>query len=154
MLGYLVRGPLGGFASYHLQYLLGLMRLGHDVYFVEDSDDYPGCYDPHTTDTSTDPTYGLRFAERAFERVGLDERWAYHDAHAQRWCGPCADRIVDICRSADLLLNMGGANPIRPWLMTVPARAFVDLDPVFTQIRHLTDQLARERALQHTLFSP
>ena len=93
VLGYLVRGPLGGFASYHLQYLLGLMRLGHDVYFVEDSDDYPGCYDPDTSDTITDPAYGLRFAERVFEQVGLDHRWAYHDAHAQRWHGPCVDQI-------------------------------------------------------------
>ena len=36
--------------------------------------------------------------------------------------------------------------------MTVPVRVFVDLDPVFTQIRHLTDPLARERAVQHTSF--
>lgn len=46
VLGYIVRGPLGGLVWHHLQYVLGLARLGHDVYFVEDSDDYPGCYDP------------------------------------------------------------------------------------------------------------
>ena len=152
VLGYLVRGPLGGFASYHLQYLLGLLRLGHDVYFVEDSDDYPGCYNPHTTDTTTDPTYGLDFTARTLERVHMGERWAYHDAHSGCWRGPCADRIIDVCRSADLLLNVGGANPIRPWLTDIPARAFIDLDPVFTQVRHLTDQAARARALQHTAF--
>jgi hypothetical protein len=28
----------------------------------------------------------------------------------------------------------------------------VDLDPVFTQVHHLTDRAARERALQHTAF--
>lgn len=152
VLGYLVRGPLGGFASYHMQYLVGLMRLGHDVYFVEDSDDYAECYDPRTTDTTTDPTYGLDFAARTLERVGMGERWAYHDAHSERWRGPCADRIIDVCRSADLLLNVGGANPIRPWLTDIPARAFIDLDPVFTQVRHLTDPAARARALQHTAF--
>jgi hypothetical protein len=152
VLGYLVRGPLGGVASCWLQYLVGLMRLGHDVYFVEDSDDYPECYDPRTTDTGTDPTYGLEFAAQIFKRVGLQERWAYHDAHGSRWCGPCADRILDVCSSTDLLLNVGGANPIRPWLAEIPARAFVDLDPVFTQVRHLTDQAARDRALQHTAF--
>ena len=152
VLGYLVRGPLGGFATYHMQYLAGLLRLGHDVYFVEDSDDYPGCYDPRTTGTTTDPTYGLDFTARSLERVHMGERWAYHDAHSGRWHGPCADRIVDVCDSADLLLNVGGANPIRPWLADIPARAFIDLDPVFTQVRHLTDQAARARALQHTAF--
>ena len=39
VLGYVVRGPLGGLTWHHLQYLLGLRRLGHDVYFFEDSDD-------------------------------------------------------------------------------------------------------------------
>ena len=34
----------------------------------------------------------------------------------------------------------------------VPVRVFIDTDPVFTQIRHLTDPAARERALQHTAF--
>ncbi len=46
ILGYIVRGPLGGLAWHHLQYVLGLSGLGHDVYFIEDSDDYPSCYDP------------------------------------------------------------------------------------------------------------
>jgi hypothetical protein len=152
VLGYLIRGPLGGFASYHLQYLLGLHRLGHDVYFIEDSDDYPGCYDPVTSDTGYDPAYGLRFARRVFDRVGLADRWAYHDAHSRTWLGPCADRVFDTCRRADVVINIGGANPLRPWLMDVPVRVFIDLDPVFTQIRHLTDAAARERALQHTCF--
>jgi hypothetical protein len=43
VLGYIVRGPLGGLAWHHLQYVIGLSKLGHDVYFFEDSDDYPSC---------------------------------------------------------------------------------------------------------------
>ena len=31
VLGYIVSGPLGGLAWHHLQYVLGLARLGHDV---------------------------------------------------------------------------------------------------------------------------
>ena len=46
VLGYIVRGPLGGLAWHHLQYVMGLTLLGYDVYFVEDSNDYPACYDP------------------------------------------------------------------------------------------------------------
>jgi len=152
VLGHIVRGPLGGMAWSHLHYLLGLARLGHDVFFVEDSDDYPSCYDPETDITGTDPTYGLRFATRLFERVGLGDRWAYHDAHTSRWLGPCADRILGLCATADLLLNIGGVNPMRPWLTGVPARALIDQDPAFTQIRHLTDPAARDLAMHHTAF--
>lgn len=152
VLGYIVRGPLGGMAWSDLHYLMGLAHLGHDVYFVEDSDDYPSCYDPIRGITDTDPTYGLEFATRIFERVGLGDRWAYHDAHTSRWFGPCANHILDVCASADLLLNLAGVNPLRPWLMEIPARVFVDKDPAFTQIRHLTDPVARNLAWKHTAF--
>ena len=152
VLGYIVRGPLGGMVWSNVQYLMGLARLGHDVYFVEDSDDYPACYDPVRDLTDADPTYGLRFAARMLERIGFGERWAYHDAHTSRWHGPCAGRVSAICGDADLLLNLCGVNPLRPWFLGIPARALVDEDPAFTQIRHLTDPAARDRALQHTAF--
>jgi len=139
-------------AWHHLQYPLGLTRLGHDAYFVEDSDDYPSCYDPSRDIMGTDPTYGLQFTRRIFEKIGLGNRWAYYDAHTSRWVGPCADRILNLCATADLLINLGGVNPLRPWLIEIPARAFVDLDPVFKQVRHLTDPVARTFALQHTAF--
>ncbi|MDP8930964.1 MAG: hypothetical protein M3O70_20920 [Actinomycetota bacterium] len=154
VLGYIVRGPLGGLAWHHLQYVLGLSRLGHDVYFVEDSGAYPACYDPSRDTTDTDPTYGLRFADRLFGDLGLGDRWAYHDAHTGRWFGPCVDRIPTVCRTADLVLNLSAVNPLTSGLIAVPARALVDTDPVFTQIRHLTDPEARRLAEQHTtLFS-
>lgn len=152
VLGYIVRGPLGGLAWHHLQYVLGLARLGHDVYFVEDSDDYPSCYDPARGVVDTDPGYGLRFTAEVFGRVELGERWAYYDAHTARWLGPSAERIRDIFASADLLLNLSGVNPLRPWALEVPARVLVDTDPVFTQIRHLTDPVARALARAHTTF--
>ncbi len=75
VLGYIVRGPIGGMAWHHLQYVLGLHRLGHDVYFVEDSDDYASCYDPGRGVMDTDPSYGLRFAADAFRQLGCEMNW-------------------------------------------------------------------------------
>jgi hypothetical protein len=152
VLGYVVRGPIGGMAWHHLQYALGLERLGHDVRFVEDSDDYPGCYDPERGVVDENPAYGLRFAAAAFDRVGLPGCWAYHDAHAGRWHGPAAGTVLDWLSRADLLLNVSGVNPLRPWLLGVPRRALIDTDPAFTQVRHLTDPAARARAAAHTAF--
>jgi hypothetical protein len=134
------------------QYLAGLRQLGHDVHFVEDSDDYPSCYDPVRDVTDTDPSYGLAFADQTFRRLDLAEHWAYHDAHRNRWLGPAGLRIRDVLASADLLLDLCGVNPLRPWLLSIPARVLVDEDPAFTQIRHLTNPAAMDRALQHTAF--
>lgn len=150
VLGYIVRGPLGGLAWHHLQYVLGLHRLGHDVLFLEDSDDYPACYDPEAGRTGIDPSYGLRFIARTFRRFDLSDRWAYHDAHAGSWLGPAAGRALDACARADVVLNLSGLNPLRPWLEEVRVRALVDTDPVFTQIRHLTEPDRLDLARRHT----
>ena len=40
LLGYVVRGPVGGMAWHHLNYIRGLADLGHEVLFMEDSDDF------------------------------------------------------------------------------------------------------------------
>ena len=152
VLGYLVRGPLGGIAWHHLQYVAGLAQLGHDVYFIEDSDDYPSCYDPIRNVMDTDPAYGLSFAADAFQRLGLPDRWAYYDGHRGQWSGPATRVAVDVCRTADVVLNLSCVNPLRSWLERVPVRVLVDTDPAFTQVRHLTDAAAHARAAAHNVF--
>ena len=136
----------------YAQYVLGLARLGHDVYFVEDSNDWPACYHPATNTFDCDPAEGLSSAAHTFLSLGIGERWAYYDAHTNRWIGPCAEGILALCESADLLLNVSGwANTIRPWLLQIPVRAFLDTDPGFTQIVHLTDPKALANALLHNV---
>lgn len=152
VMGYIVRGPLGGMTWHHLNYVLGFASLGHDVYFIEDSDDWASCYDPSRQVTDTDPTFGLAYTHDVFTRVGFGDRWAYHDAHRAQWHGPLASRAVQLCRSADLVLNISGINPLRDWIAPIPRRVLIDTDPVFTQIRHLADPAALDRARLHTHF--
>jgi len=152
VLGYLIRGPYGGLAWHHLQYAMGFASLGHEVYFFEDSDDYPGCCNPMTGSIDCDPSYGLRFAAEVFQSVGLGDKWAYYDAHASCWHGPLGTRAKDLATSADIVVNVSGVNPIRSWFENVQIRVFVDTDPAFTQIRHMTDPKAMSLALQHTEF--
>ena len=136
-----------------MQYIKGLTDLGHDAYFVEDSgDDAWLCYDPEKNTQGSDPTYGLAFAKEVFEFGGLEDHWAFYNAHEATWCGPCADRIDRILLSADLLLNLAFANPLRPWQERIPHRALIDTDPAFTQIRHLSNKADRERAQAHSAF--
>ena len=69
-----------------------------------------------------------------------------------RWRGPVEDQVPEICATADLVLNVSAANPLRGPLAEVPVRAFIDTDPVFSQVRILTNPVRRELALQHNRF--
>lgn len=152
VLGYLVRGPLGGLAWHYLQYVLGLQQLGHRVYFLEDSDDYESCYDPDQNMMVTTPNYGIRFAREAFDRLGIGDCWCYYDAHENHWLGPAAPRVHDLVGDADVMINVSGVTRVRHGLDQIPCRALIDTDPAFTQIRHLTDDSAKSEARLHTCF--
>lgn len=154
LLGYVVRGPLAGPTWHHLQYVLGLRDLGHDVWYFEDSTDYPFCYDPSRGVTDGDARYGLAYTARVFDRAGVGDRWAYFDAldSGGRWHGPAAGRVPAICADADLLINVSGVNPMRPWLERIPRRVLIDTDPVFTQVDILQDPAQRRFAESHNLF--
>jgi hypothetical protein len=152
VLGFLIRLPQGGIAWHYLNYVHGLAELGHDVYYIEDSYDRPACCGPDGDGPTTDAGYGLRFAADAFRRLGLADRWAYYDAHTNRWQGPRAGDAVTLCRTADLVVHVSGLNPIRDWLAGVPVRALIDTDPGFTQIRNLTLPEYRRRAEEHNVF--
>lgn len=152
VLGYIVRGPMGGMTWHHLNYVAGLAAMGHDVAFMEIGDDYPSCYDPRTHTLETDPSFGLGYADRVFRRVGLDRHWAYYDAIEMRWRGPLGARAAEFCASAEIVLNVSGVNPIHPWFAKTPHRVLVDTDPAFTQIKHLTAPAAQAAANAHTAF--
>ncbi len=151
VLGYVVRGPLGGMVWSNLHFLMGLRDLGHDVYFLEDSGDLL-CYDPARNVSDRDPSYGLEFARQVFGRIGFADRWAYHDAFTSRWFGPCAETIKDICKNSDVLLNLCNVNPLRDWVMEIPVRVYVDEDPAFTQVRHLRSAQRADESSKHTAF--
>ena len=53
--GYLVRYPLGGNAWAHFQYVLGLSRLGHQVWYLEEAGWDESCYDPEQDVETSDP---------------------------------------------------------------------------------------------------
>jgi hypothetical protein len=109
--GMLAGVPRQGGASWAvLQYILGLRRLGHRVVFAEPVED-PERSAPY-----------LRELVERFElagTVGLDRR-----------------RLLEAADDADVLLNLSGVLADEEILERIPIRAFVDLDPAFTQLWH------------------
>jgi len=106
--------------------------MGHEVLFLEDSEDYNSCYNPETNEITSDPTYGLNFISQVFEKHGLSGQWAYFDAHKNQWFGLSKKYVQDFCNSADVLLNISGINPLRDFKLKIPKRVLIDTDPVFT----------------------
>lgn len=151
--GYVVRCPIGGMTWHYLQYAMGLARMGHDVYFIEVSDDFEQCcYDPVNHLVSSDPTVGIRYTAEVFERAGLGDRWAYHDRWGQGWLGPLGDDAAKHCREADVFVNPSGTCTVGPWFEDIPVRVMIDTDPGFEQVRQITVPARRQLVTEHTHF--
>jgi hypothetical protein len=82
--GYIVGFPLGGMTWHHLNYLLGLAELGHEVWFLEDSGSYSLPYNPVTWKCEDDSTYGRAYLERTLSSYGLPIRYCYYSEFENR----------------------------------------------------------------------
>src|SRR5438045_3136260 len=103
---YAVRCPLGGYFSWVLQWLVGLRRLGHNVYFVEKSGWPNACYDPARNVMSDDCSYGVAALSTLLAEFDLAERWCFVDARGT-YFGLDRNHIEAVFRSTDLFIDMG-----------------------------------------------
>ncbi len=133
--GYIIGYPLGGMTWHHLNYLLGLEELGHEVFFLEDSGSYTIPYNPAIQRCEIDSSFGRAYLERTFAEFGLRARWCYYSEFEDRHYGSTRDQLHDALRSADLLLCVSGVTPVRKNRPRPKRTAVIDTDPVFTQLR-------------------
>src|SRR5687767_9755028 len=131
--GYMVRHPLAGNVLAYFQYVLGLQRLGHEVIYLEDSGWPNSSYDPETGEMGSFPTTGLRVVRDLVARYCPEVPVVYVDLESGRTDGMAWSVLKDRLEAADLLINVGGVCWL-PELMTCRRRAFVDMDPFFTQV--------------------
>lgn len=124
--------PLGGIGWQAVHYVVGLSRLGHDVYYVEDSGAPP--YDPRLRSVAEDCSYSVEFLRRTMERFGLGDRWVYRDAVHDRCHGLARERLEELYREADAVVNVCGASRLREEHLRCPIRIYVQTDPVHDQI--------------------
>jgi hypothetical protein len=72
---------LGGVAWDYIQYVSGLARLGHDVYYFEDTGEWPYNLDGGETDedwVAYDCTANVNYLSNIMSRFGLGDKWAYY----------------------------------------------------------------------------
>jgi len=110
-----------------------LTRLGHDVYYVEDSGAHP--YDPRVKSVVDNASYSVAFLADVMGRFGLADHWGYVDAPTGAHHGLSRERLADLYRDADALFNVCGATRLSEEHLRCPIRVYVETDPVFEQIR-------------------
>ena len=143
------RCPFGGQTWLYLNWLRGLAKLGHDVWYVEDDTVWP--YDPVQQTVTDDCTYAVRHIATCLARVGLEDRWAYRLADRKGACfGISEKRLEELYRSCDALLNVVGATDLREEHLAAPLRVYVECDPVTAELRLANgDSHTREAFANH-----
>src|ERR1044072_5600417 len=104
VMGFMGSMPIAGVIWQHIHYIVGLQRLGHDVYYIEDSARIP--YNPQTFEVTTEFDYTARLLNRLSREFYFRNRWAF-GARYYRGTPAAAlqlKRIRKLCR---------GAHPIR-----------------------------------------
>jgi hypothetical protein len=124
----LVSGMVAGVAHHGgaswsvLQYVLGLRGLGHDVMLAEPVE--PGaleCVDR------------LDYFRAICEEFDLAGRGALIEAGGKRTAGASYEAVRRFAAAADVHLNVAGMLQDEALVSTIPVRAYLDLDPAFTQ---------------------
>lgn len=111
-----------------LQYLLGLDRLGVEAFWVDRLNEIDPIQHHHTLD------YLVRRFDRMAEDFGFAGRYCIVYNGGERHFGLTEAELNRLARDTDLVLNLGGYFPPESALMSARRRAYVDVDPGYTQL--------------------
>ena len=131
--GLIAQYPIGGVTWDYLQYVVGLARLGHAVYYLEDTGLWP--YNPAEKGVSKHCRYNVGYLGAVMSRFGLSDKWAYYFPGESRWYGLTESQVKEVLTSSDLLINVSCSLQHLSGYQIVKRLAYVDTDPVFTQIK-------------------
>jgi len=142
VMGFMGSVPIAGVVWQHIHYIVGLQRLKHEVYYIEDSARIP--YKPTTQTVENDFGYAARTLKTLSDRFAFSDRWAFCARYLPD--APCAGlalpRIRQLYRDADAILNVCGAQELNEDLLQSQRIIYVESDPVVEQVR--VDRGARD----------
>ena len=153
VMGFMGSCPIAGVIWQHVHYIVGLQWLGHDVYYIEDSARLP--YNPETFEVNNEFDYAARLLERLAREFEFKNRWAFCARYlrGQPTAGLSLNRVRQLYREADAILNICGAQEFNDDLLASDRIIYVESDPGVEQIRidkgvrSTIDYLRRHRAL-------
>jgi hypothetical protein len=135
VLGFMGGMPIAGVIWQHIHYIVGLQRLGHEVYYVEDTLNYP--YDPVAFNISEDYSYAAQTLGRLAEEHGFQGRWAYCARYKDPFesAGMSLAALKALYREADCALNICGSHDINDEIRSIRNLIYVESDPGVEQIK-------------------
>lgn len=140
----------GGAAWTRLSWVLGLERLGHDVYFVEQIAPET-CADASGATCDFDQSVNLAYFRHVTGRFGFGSRSALVSAVDRRTVGLSWKELVHVADAADLLVNISGHLTLDTLKPRFRKRVFIDLDPGYTQHWHQAGQ-AEDKLQDHLYY--
>ena len=153
VMGFMGSCPIAGVIWQHIHYVVGLQRLGHAVYYIEDSARLP--YNPETFEVNNEFDYAARLLNRLSREFGFKNRWAFCARYlaGNPTAGLPLRRIRQLYRDADAILNICGAQEFNDDLLVSDRILYIESDPGVEQIKidkgvkATTNYLQRHRAL-------
>jgi hypothetical protein len=133
VLGMMTKMPVAGVVWQTVHYLVGLERMGYEVYYVEAHARTPSMFMEREEDDGT--ARAAAFIAGVMRRFGLEGRWAYHALHDDGRChGMSLERLNDLYRSAALIINLHGGTMPLPEHAQSGRLVYLETDPVQLQI--------------------
>lgn len=134
--GALANKPMnGGEAWVRLSWVLGLKQLGMNVYLIEQIG-RETCVDAEGTVVAFEESINLAYFKQTTAQFGLADAAALIYAEGEQVFGMTFAEAVELAESADLLVNISGHLSLAPLLRRIRRKAYVDIDPGFTQFWH------------------
>jgi hypothetical protein len=122
-----------------LQYVVGLARLGVETFWV----DHQPRLDPRLPTRRCRPRiredcHSIEYVSARFQamarKFGFEGRYCILYDDGAKGFGMSPSELDELVEDVDLLLNLAGPLPAGSPLLRIPRRAYIDLDPGFTQI--------------------
>ncbi len=125
----------GGEAWVRLSWALGLRRLGFDVYFVEQIDPATCRNDVGDACEFLDSA-NLAYFREVTRQFGLAERSSLICGAGEACAGISLAQLLDVADGAEMLVNISGHLKLESLMRRLRRKAYVDIDPGFTQFWH------------------
>jgi len=122
----------GGEAWVRLNWILGLQRLGFHVVFVEQID-RQSCVDAAGAVTIFEESVNLAYFKEITAQFGLVGTTALIYENGEQIHGLTWNELGEIAAAADLLINITGHLRWERLLRLLRRKAYIDIDPGFTQ---------------------
>ena len=153
VMGFMGSMPIAGVIWQHVHYIVGLERLGHDVYYVEDSARIP--YNPQTFDTNNDFAYAADVLGQLAREFGFERHWGFCARYLpdHPTAGIRLTKIRQLYREVDAILNVCGTQEFNDDLLQSERILYVESDPGVEQtkvdqsVRSTIDYLGKHRVL-------